>query len=161
MSDVRPLVLCFSINSKYFSGLVKTEQQNLLSLMLVSTTPDHQGESGPILWAYGYIQYFHSSDLGFIYSHNHFIPHPQATCVVGTLLKPGNLNLNLSFPRYLEVVFCVDGKPVTEHVPHDDEVRVLVVDSNTVHTEELRKQRDAVTLYNVLETHTFMSIKYL
>lgn len=55
----------------------------------------------------------------------------------------------------------MDGKPVTEHVPHDDEVRVLVVDSNTVHTEELREQRDAVTLYNVLEAHTFMSIKYL
>lgn len=42
---------------------------------------------------------------------------------------------------------------MTEHVPHDDEIRVLIVDSNTVHAEELREQCGAVTLYNVLE-HT-------
>lgn len=47
----------------------------------------------------------------------------------------------------------MDAQLVTEYVPHDDEVRVLVVDGNTVHAEELREQRDAVTLYNVLETH--------
>lgn len=51
----------------------------------------------------------------------------------------------------------MDGQLVAEHVPHDDEVGVLIVDGNTVHAEELREQCDAVTLYNVLEIHTFMS----
>lgn len=45
---------------------------------------------------------------------------------------------------------------MTEHVPHDDEVRVFVVNGNAIHAEELREQCDAVTLYNVLEhTHRY------
>lgn len=40
---------------------------------------------------------------------------------------------------------------VAEHVPHDDQVRLLVVHAHPVHTEELWQQSTAVTLHYVLQ----------
>lgn len=41
---------------------------------------------------------------------------------------------------------------VAEHVPHDDQVGLLVVHAHPVHPQELRQQRAAVTLHDVLQT---------
>lgn len=40
---------------------------------------------------------------------------------------------------------------VAEHVPHDDQIGVLAVHSDSVHGEELREQRAAVAGDNMLE----------
>ena len=51
----------------------------------------------------------------------------------------------------LEVVFPVHHKPVAEHVPHDDQVGLLVVHGHAVHPQELGQQGAAVALDDVLE----------
>ena len=51
----------------------------------------------------------------------------------------------------LEVVFPVHHKPVAEHVPHDNQVGLLIVHAHAVHPQELGQQGAAVTLDNVLE----------
>jgi len=45
----------------------------------------------------------------------------------------------------------VHHQPVTEHVPHDDQVGLLVLHAHAVHAQELGEQRAAVTLHYVLE----------
>ncbi len=40
---------------------------------------------------------------------------------------------------------------VAEHVPHDDQVGLLIVHAHPVHTQELWQQGAAVTLHNVLQ----------
>lgn len=53
-------------------------------------------------------------------------------------------------PRYLQVVFPVDGEAVAERVPHDQQVGVLAVHAQPVHAQEAGQQRAPVTLHHVL-----------
>lgn len=56
-----------------------------------------------------------------------------------------------SRPAHLQVVFPVHDEPVAEHVPHHDEVGVLALHAHAVHAKELREERAAVTLHDVLQ----------
>lgn len=52
---------------------------------------------------------------------------------------------------HLQVVLPVHQQPVAEHVPHDQQVGLLVVHAHPVHAQELRQQRAAVALDDVLQ----------
>lgn len=54
-------------------------------------------------------------------------------------------------PPHLQVVLPVYHQSVAEHVPHDDQVRLLALHANPVHAQELRQQGATVTLHYVLQ----------
>lgn len=54
-------------------------------------------------------------------------------------------------PPHLQVVLPVYNQSVAEHVPHDNQVGLLIVHAHTIHTEELRQQGATVTLHYVLQ----------
>lgn len=62
---------------------------------------------------------------------------------------------------YLQVVFPVDNESVAEHVPHDDQVRVLTLHRNTVHAQKLRKKCTAMTLHYMLRDTTQNIMNYI
>ncbi len=55
---------------------------------------------------------------------------------------------------YLQVVFPVDNESVAEHVPHDDQIRVLALHRNPVHAQKLREECTAMTLHYMLQDNT-------
>lgn len=73
--------------------------------------------------------------------------------------RPSNavLTKSVRVTPHLQVVLPVDHQSVAEHVPHDHQVCLLVVHADPVHSQELRQQRAAVTLDNVLERDTSVS----
>lgn len=54
-------------------------------------------------------------------------------------------------PPHLQVVLPVYNQSVAEHVPHDDQVGLLVVHAHPVHTQELWQQGATMTLHYVLQ----------
>lgn len=52
---------------------------------------------------------------------------------------------------HLKVVLPVHHQSVAEHVPHDDQVGLLILYTDTVHPQELGQQSAAVTLHYVLQ----------
>ena len=46
----------------------------------------------------------------------------------------------------------MDGNSWTENVAHDNEVRVRIVDSDTIHSEVLWKTSVSILLYDMLKT---------
>lgn len=54
-------------------------------------------------------------------------------------------------PSYLEVILPVYMQPMAEHVPHDRQVGVLALHSDSVHTKKLREERVAMAGDDVLE----------
>lgn len=62
---------------------------------------------------------------------------------------------------YLQVVFPVDNESVAEHVPHDDQVRVLTLHRNTVHAQKLREKCTAMTLHYMLRDTTQNIMNYI
>lgn len=73
--------------------------------------------------------------------------------------RPSNATLteNVRVTSHLQVVLPVDHQPVAEHVPHDQQVGLLVVYADSIHSQELRQQRAAMTLDDVLQKkqHSF------
>lgn len=69
---------------------------------------------------------------------------------VGSVIKKGQTVSRAVLP-HLEVVLPVYNQSVAEHVPHDDQVGLLVVHAHPVHTQELRQQGATVTLHYVLQ----------
>lgn len=55
---------------------------------------------------------------------------------------------------HLQVIFPVDNESVAEHVPHDDQVRVLALHRNPVHAQKLREECTAMTLHYMLRDTT-------
>lgn len=56
---------------------------------------------------------------------------------------------------HLQVVLPVHHQSVAEHVPHDDQVGLLVVHAHAIHTQELWQQGVTVTLHDVLQKERF------
>ena len=52
---------------------------------------------------------------------------------------------------HLKVVLPVHHQSVAEHVPHDDQVGLLILYTHTVHPQELGQQSAAVALHYVLQ----------
>lgn len=48
----------------------------------------------------------------------------------------------------------MDNESVAEHVPHDDQVRVLALHRNPVHAQKLREECTAMTLHYMLQDNT-------
>ena len=55
---------------------------------------------------------------------------------------------------YLEVVFAMYSKPMTEHIPGDHHVGLHAVHSQAVHAQELWQEGIAMTLHYELEWRT-------
>lgn len=62
---------------------------------------------------------------------------------------------------YLQIVLPVDNESVAEHVPHDDQVRVLTLHRNTVHAQKLREKCTAMTLHYMLWDTTQNTKSYI
>lgn len=73
---------------------------------------------------------------------------------VKTILKKQHLISAARNASYLQVVFPVDNESVAEHVPHDDQVRVLALHCNPVHAQKLREECTAMTLHYMLRDTT-------
>lgn len=69
---------------------------------------------------------------------------------IGRAIKKGQ-TVCRAVPPHLQVVLPMYHQSVAEHVPHDDQVRLLVVHAHPVHTQELWQQSAAVTLHYVLQ----------
>lgn len=56
-----------------------------------------------------------------------------------------------SLVHYLQIILSVYSESVTKHVPHDQHVALLVVNTEAVHAQELGQEGTPMTFHNVLK----------